>query len=86
MDEEYPLVHSPLARSLTEDGHTVQIEIYRGEDSDWVLEVVDEHNNSTVWDDQFSSDQAALDEAVRTVREEGIESLVDSSSSGVSRT
>jgi hypothetical protein len=33
-------------------------------------------NNSTVWNDAFSSDQAALDEGLRTIREEGIASLV----------
>jgi hypothetical protein len=74
--EDYKITHSPLCRSVTSNGHTVRIEIYRGPDTDWALEVVDAYNNSTVWDDEFSSDQDALDEALRTIREEGIESLV----------
>ncbi|MCC8536265.1 hypothetical protein ACDH70_10515 [Xanthomonas axonopodis pv. poinsettiicola] len=73
---EYRLVISPLSRAVTRDGHTVRLEIYRGPDTDWTLEVVDEFDNSTVWDDLFASDQAAFDEALRTIRDEGIASLV----------
>jgi hypothetical protein len=76
MEDDYQLVHSPFCRSVTDKGHTVRLEIYRGLDTDWTLEVVDEFNNSTVWDDLFATDQAALDEALRTIRDEGIESLV----------
>ncbi|MCD0257996.1 hypothetical protein JWH11_07135 [Xanthomonas melonis] len=74
--ENYQLVISPLCRSVTTDGCTVCLEIYRGPDTDWTLEVVDEFNNSTVWDDLFATDQAALDEALRTIRDEGIDSLI----------
>lgn len=80
MEEEYQLVTSPLCRSVTSEGQTVRIEIYRGPESDWSLEAVDAFNNSTVWDDLFATDQAALDEALRTIREEGIASLVGSPS------
>jgi len=34
--------------------------------------VVDETGTSTVWDDLFPTDQAALAEALQTIREEGI--------------
>ena len=67
---------SPLCRSLTSDGQTVQIESFEGDPGKWILEVVDQSGNSTVWDDQLDSDQQALDEVYRTVREEGIDSLV----------
>jgi hypothetical protein len=76
MEEDYPLFTSPLCRSVTDKGHTVRLEIFRGADTDWTLEAVDGFNNSTVWDDMFPTDQAALDEGLRTIREEGIESLV----------
>ena len=56
----------------------MDIEIYEGDSGKWILEVVDKYGNSTVWDEQFSSDQAALDEAMKVIREEGIESLVGS--------
>ena len=76
MNDEYQLSMSTLCRSVSENGHTIRVEIYRGLDTDWTLEVIDAFNNSTVWDELFSTDQAALDEALRTIRKEGIESLV----------
>ena len=76
MNDEYQLSMSTLCRSVSENGHMIRVEIYRGLDTDWTLEVIDAFNNSTVWDELFSTDQAALDEALRTIRKEGIESLV----------
>jgi hypothetical protein len=69
---------SSLCQSLTRDDHTVEIEIYQGDPGKWILEVVDENGNSTVWDDQFDTDQQALDEVHKTVTEEGIESIIGS--------
>ena len=74
-DDQRPL-YSPLAQSLTRDGKTVQIDIYEDGDGGWLLEVVDEHGNSTVWDDPFQTDRGALDEALKTIDQEGIESLI----------
>jgi hypothetical protein len=67
---------SPLCQTITRAGRTVRVEIYQGDPGAWILEVVDEFGNSTVWDDQFKTDQQALDEANRTILEEGIESLI----------
>ena len=83
MEEDYQLETSPLCRSVTDKGHTVRLEIYRGPDSDWTLEAVDASNNSTVWDDLFATDQAALDEGLRTIREDGITSLIGPPSGAV---
>ena len=52
------------------------MEIYRAENEDWILEVVDEHGNSTVWNHLFPTDQAALDEAMRTIDEQGINAVI----------
>ena len=52
--------------TVREDGTEVRIDIYRLETTDWSLEVVDEAGTSTVWDDLFPTDQAALDEALKT--------------------
>lgn len=76
MQDDYAITHSPLCRTVTDAGHTIQVEIYRGPESAWTLEVVDEFNNSRVWDDQFSTDREALEELLRTIREEGLASLV----------
>ena len=80
MEEEFELETSPLSQVLSDNGSTVDVQIYRGGDSDWILEVVDEYGNSTVWDDQFSSDAEALNEVKATIKEEGIEALIGLSS------
>ena len=73
MDEEYKIIHSPRERRITERGVSVDVLIYRGEDdAGWILEVVDHTGGSTVWDDAFVTDRAALDEALRTIEREGI--------------
>lgn len=76
MEEEFELEMSPLCQDLTDKGKTVRVEIYRGGGSDWHLEVVDEFNNSTVWEDQFPTDAEALAEAKATIKEEGIDVLI----------
>jgi hypothetical protein len=66
------IVISSLSRTTRVDGQDYKIDIYRLEnETSWSLEVVDRHGTSTVWDDQFDSDQAALDEVLRAIREEG---------------
>jgi uncharacterized protein len=56
------IVMSPLCREISEGGTKIQVDIYRGEEeSGWILEVIDEENASTVWDDPFDTDQEALD-------------------------
>lgn len=77
MLDEDPLVHSPLCQTVTRDAVSLSIRIYRGrEESGWVLELVDERGGSTIWDDVFPTDQAALDEALAAVESEGIESFL----------
>jgi len=68
--------HSPLAQSVTRDEKTVQVEIYENGEGGWLLEIVDEYWNSTVWDEPFGTDQQELDEALKTIDEEGIESFI----------
>jgi len=76
---EYPAPKmSALCQSVTRDGKTVQIDIYEDGNNAWLLEVIDEHGNSTVWDDPFSTEQGALDEVLKTIEEEGIDALIGS--------
>jgi uncharacterized protein len=76
-DNRYP-VHSPLSRRFTRDGTTVEIQIYEDGKAGWLLEVIDEFRNSTVWNESFMTDQAALAEALNTIDREGIASLIGS--------
>ena len=75
-DEDQAPVYSPLSRSLTRDGKTVRIEIYEDGEGGWLLEVVDQEWNSTLWDMHFESDRDALAEAINTIEAEGIDSMI----------
>jgi uncharacterized protein len=76
-DNRYP-IHSPLSQRLIRDGTTVEIQIYEDGKAAWLLEIVDEFGNSTVWNESFLTDQAALAEALNTIDREGITSLIGS--------
>ena len=76
MNEEYEVKMSPLSKNHTVDGKTVRIDIYENGEGGWILEVVDEYNNSVVWDDIFETDEDAMTEFKRTIKEEGIMSLI----------
>ena len=67
---------SPLSQVVEKDGRSVHVAIYEDGAGEWLLEVVDEFGNSSVWDQSFETEQDALDEALKTIREEGIESLI----------
>ena len=76
MEDDFEVEMSPWCQELTADWKTVKVDIYRGDTGGWILEVVDEFGNSTVWDDEFDTDAAALDEAKATIRDDGIDSLI----------
>ena len=80
MEEREPnLVASGLSRTVTRDGITVKLCIYRLEtDTKWSLEVVNSVGTSIVWDDLFSSDDAANEEFLCTVAKEGMAAFLDS--------
>jgi len=67
---------SPLSQSYNVKGKTVKIEIHGDDNGGWALEIIDEFNNSTVWEDCFKTDLAALDEAIGSILEEGIDEFI----------
>jgi len=76
MSEEYEIKYSTLCQKVTSEGKSVQVYIYEDGKGGWILEVVDEYDNSTVWDDPFKTDNEALDEVFDTIEKEGISSLI----------
>lgn len=76
MEEEFEPRESALSQSYSEGDLSVHIDIYEDGEGGWLLEIVDENNNTTVWEDAFESDQAALDEALEALRDEGIANFV----------
>lgn len=71
--DDHDLIYSALNQTITRNGVTVEVHIYKDDSTDWILEVVDAAGNSHVWDHQFSTDQAAFDEAMRALDEEPLE-------------
>lgn len=76
MEDDFVPKESALSRAYNDGDFTVQIDIYEDGEGGWLLEIVDEHNNSTVWEDAFPTEQEALDEALDALREEGVEAFV----------
>ena len=72
MSDDPKIIYSPHSGAVTKDGVTVTVNIIRLEGTKWTLEVVDAHNTSYVWDDEFETDDAAHNEFMRTVQEEGM--------------
>ena len=77
MDEEYELIKSPLCQSITSDGKTVQVDIYEDGEDGWILEVIDQFDNSTIWEESFETEESALFEVSETIKHEGISVLID---------
>ena len=60
MEDEFELVMSPLCQTIQSGGESVKVEIYGDGNGKWILEIEDQHGNSTVWDDPFTTDVLAL--------------------------
>ena len=77
-DRDPNIVTSSLSRTVTVDGVTVVVNIYRLEhEPQWALEVVNEIGTSTVWNAPFDTDEEANDAFQLTVDEEGMEAFLD---------
>lgn len=75
-DNEQDPVRSALTQIATRDGKSVSIEIFSDGDGRWLLEVVDEHGNSAVWNLPFDKEQDALNAALTTIEAEGIDAFI----------
>jgi len=77
MNEDPKLEVSPLSQDISSGGKTITVDIYRLEGEEgWALEVVDEFNNSTVWDEFFVTEASALTEAKKAILEERISTFI----------
>ncbi|WP_237058154.1 baseplate wedge protein 53 [Microbulbifer sediminum] len=76
MEDEFEPRESELSQTYSEDGLNVHIDIYEDGEGGWLLEIVDDNDNSTVWEDAFETEREALEEAMDALREEGIATFV----------
>ena len=74
-DQCSDLIRSDLETTHSQGSYSVSIQIYRATDSNWTLEIVAADGHSTVWEDPFDSEDAALGEAILAIRDEGIQSF-----------
>lgn len=76
MSEDPEIITSSYNGRFSRDGITVEISICRLEHTKWSLEVVDEDNNSIVWDGEFETDDEAYREFMRSVETEGLDGIL----------
>jgi len=76
MEDDFEIEFSPLCQNISSGGKSVEVHIYMGEEGKWILEVEDEFGNSTVWDDLFETDSAALTEAKKAILKDRITSFI----------
>ncbi len=71
------IIRSGLSGPVSADGISATVEIYRLENQPgWALEVVDEQGTSTVWDDQFPTDDLAMEAFRSVLQDEGMAALL----------
>ena len=85
MEREPTLIYSLLNGHLSKDGVRVEVIIISSDlDPTWSLEVVNDIGTSTVWDNQFETDDQAYAAFRRVVEEEGMGAFDGSSPPEVS--
>jgi hypothetical protein len=78
LEQDPEIIYSPLCTKFSKDGRVVEVNIFRIDaESTWHLEVVNEQNTSTVWDDPFETEDAAWAEFLSTVEDEGMVAFED---------
>ena len=75
-DDDVEIIMSPLCKTYTENGKSVIVEIYKGVEEKWILEILDHLGNSMISDEMFETDQEAWNQFIHDVKEEGIDSFI----------
>jgi hypothetical protein len=79
-DEDREFEHSPLSGSFSQDGETVDVEIYRyaGTQDPWQLVVIDLSSGGCIaWANTFATDQEAYEAFAAMVEADGMASFAD---------
>jgi hypothetical protein len=78
LSDDPEIIYSHRCTMFSKDDRIVEVNIFRlKHEQVWHLEVVNEQNSSTVWDDPFDTDDAAYEEFLATVRDEGMVAFED---------
>ena len=77
-DPEPELIESPLNCSIERGGRRIKVNILRlATQREWSLEVVNDHNTTITWDDQFDTDRDADAAFRRALADDGFEAFLD---------
>ena len=73
------LEHSDFAGEFTDDDVTVLVDIFRkqGSSDGWTMEVIDQDEGLTVWEEPFATDKEAFEEFLATVERDGIRTFLE---------
>ena len=64
----FDMIVSDCSRTVSRNGTDIQVRIYRLEHApEWSLEIAESEDLSTFWDTTYSSEQAALQAALRSL-------------------
>jgi len=70
------IIESPSSRVIRNGSRQIELRISRPEtENRWSLQIVAGNGCLTVWDKNFSSDKAALDDSLEVIEEDGIASF-----------
>jgi hypothetical protein len=77
MHDEPKLIISKKSQPISSGGRIVYVEIYRLENEKrWAMAIDDEFGNTSICDNTFKSEKAALLEAKKSILEEGISQFI----------
>ena len=72
-EENTDIIESALFFRVEDEDTHVDVQIYRLEEQNfWTLVLVNADGVSTVWDDEFPTEDAALQKAVDAIEEKGL--------------
>ena len=67
-----------ITKAVTKDGKTVTVFAEEVEESVWILSVLGKNNQASTWHEFFPSQEAAINEGVRAIENEGIDEFYSS--------
>ena len=76
MGKVIQLSEPEIKKQVERDGLTATIDVYSDGEGGWLLEIVDEHWNSTCWEEPFKTAQEALEVGLKAIDGEGIQNFI----------
>ena len=62
---------------VTKDGESLTVIAEKNTENEWQLYVANKYNIISMWNENYSSSQAAIDEGIKAIEEEGVEPFLD---------